>query len=312
MIDLFYNLFPSYDNNKKFLTKIHYYAIIRILIYKISNIIIPLYFLFTNKKYKHKSKRNNSNQTPIIISLTSFPARINKLWIVIETLLRQSYKADLIILWLSKKQFKSLDSLPKRLKEQQQKGLIIRFVEEDIRSHKKYLYTIKEYPNCILVTADDDLIYKSNWLESMIDNHYLYPDSIICNYGHQITYDKKGNIEKYNNWQEAKTDSKNVFFGSGGGVLFPPNSFHTDITKIDLALKLCPIADDIWLNTMVRLNSKQIIKITDNNILLPIINKENIALSQYNVTQNQNDIQLLNIISYYQKTININPFIREK
>lgn len=74
----------------------------------------------------------------IIVSLTSFPKRIDTLWITIETLLRQSMKPDEIILWLAEEQFNGIDSLPKALLEQQKRGLTIRFCD-DLRSHKNII-----------------------------------------------------------------------------------------------------------------------------------------------------------------------------
>ena len=40
-----------------------------------------------------------------IVSLTSFPARMEDIWITIETILRQSFKPDKIILWLGQDKF---------------------------------------------------------------------------------------------------------------------------------------------------------------------------------------------------------------
>ena len=70
-----------------------------------------------NKSYIRKKK--------IIISMTSIPVRIDKVWIVVESLLRQTYKPDQIILWLAKDEFKDCP-LPSTLKAQQKRGLQIR------------------------------------------------------------------------------------------------------------------------------------------------------------------------------------------
>ena len=87
-------------------------------------------------------------QKEIVISLTSFPGRIADVWIVIECLFRQTYKADKIILWVDKERF-NVEDLPSRLKAQMKRGLEIRLVE-DLRSHTKYYYALKEYNNSLL------------------------------------------------------------------------------------------------------------------------------------------------------------------
>ena len=40
------------------------------------------------------------------------------------------------------------------------KQLEIIFVEEDLRSHKKYYYAFKEYQNDIIITIDDDIFIR--------------------------------------------------------------------------------------------------------------------------------------------------------
>ena len=68
---------------------------------------IEAYFnLYVVNHYKKnpstkKGVTSQKRQQKVIISLTSYPKRINTLWIVIETLLRQTMKLDEIILWLA-------------------------------------------------------------------------------------------------------------------------------------------------------------------------------------------------------------------
>lgn len=76
------------------------------------------------------------------MSLTSYPKRINVVWITIETLLQQTVKPDEVILWLADSQFKEIEELPEELKVLQKRGLIIRFCD-DLKSHKKYFYTMR-------------------------------------------------------------------------------------------------------------------------------------------------------------------------
>lgn len=88
----------------------------------------------------------------VIVSLTTFPARINKVYITIETIFQQETLPNRIILWLANKQFpRGLYALPQRLLNMQQKGLEIRFCE-DIRSYKKYYYSIKNNPVDVIGT----------------------------------------------------------------------------------------------------------------------------------------------------------------
>ena len=86
---------------------------------------------------KHPSNRYGLNRKPrkqrVIVSFTSYPKRIGDVWLVVETLLRQSMKPDAVILWLAESQFPGrLDDLPKRLVAQQERGLTIRFCDDPV------------------------------------------------------------------------------------------------------------------------------------------------------------------------------------
>lgn len=65
-----------------------------------------------------------------VVSLTSYPKRISTVWITIETLLWQSIKPDVIILWLADSQFDGVESLPRELLNLQKRGLSIRFCDD--------------------------------------------------------------------------------------------------------------------------------------------------------------------------------------
>ena len=121
----------------------------------------------------------------IIISLTSYPARINTVHTVINSLLNQNMKPYKIILWLAKPQFPNENKdLSQNLLNLIEKGLTIEYYERDIKSYKKLIPTLKKYPNNIIVTADDDIIYDKDWLEKLYKTYLKYPKDIIA---HRIT-----------------------------------------------------------------------------------------------------------------------------
>ena len=116
--------------------------------------------------------------------MTSIPDRINKTWITIESLFRQTYKPDRIILWLSKEEFKNFP-LPSALKTQQKRGLQIKYCD-NLMSYKKIYYTAKENPNSYIVTVDDDIIYAENMLEELVRTYKQNQGCIICNRSHYM------------------------------------------------------------------------------------------------------------------------------
>ena len=98
-----------------------------------------------NELLKQESKyRVNTVQREqkIIVSLTSFPARFEKLHLVIRSLLVQTMPPDVIVLYLD---YDDVDALPNSLKELEKYGLQIEWRPGRMKPHKKYYYAIKEF-----------------------------------------------------------------------------------------------------------------------------------------------------------------------
>lgn len=310
MVDFFTNIYSSIKNKNSFLTKIRFYSFHRVIVRQTANIILPVYFKFTKNRYKiteDKTKLNNG----LIVSFTSFPARINNVHLVVESILRQTVLPDRIILWLSKDQFPTIETLPKTLLELRVRGLEIKIKENDIRSHKKYFYALQELTNSTLVTIDDDILYPSNMIETLLEAHKKYPDSIVARYGNKIRVDS-GSIIPYREWEKHYvTDQPDdfAFFGSGGGTLFPKGSFPSFTLRKDIFLSVCPLADDVWLNSMIRINNKKVYLLkTNKDILFPIVNRKNKTLSSQNVGEDLNDSQIKDVRDYFMENHNIDPF----
>ena len=67
---------------------IFFVKIINKIIALIANIVMPLIY----KLFYKTIGTNDNNDNNIIVSLTSFPDRINTIWITIESLLRQTQR----------------------------------------------------------------------------------------------------------------------------------------------------------------------------------------------------------------------------
>ena len=311
MVDFFDRLYSSIDNKNPFLVKIKYYAACRFTVRLLSNIIIPFYFKLSNNNSAYKLKESFKTKKRFIVSLTSFPIRINKVWIVIESIFRQDLKPDKIILWLSKEQFFSLDSLPKNLTSLKKRGLEIRLCDNDLRSHKKYYYAFKEFPNDIVITIDDDIIYSPKLLTNLILLSNDYPKSICCNHASEILIEAKQlcNYVKWNNVDIKVTNTNKLMPIGVGGVLYPPNSLIDSVFDIDVFSNYCFLADDIWLNIMARLKKTKVSKSSYKSHYLPIMYKSNKTLNYRNVDEGMNDKQLIRTRKYCIDTWGTDPYI---
>ena len=286
---------------KQFVSIIHSYRYNDInLFYEIESSLLFLLDDDINSYIYFIIKKQNS-----IVSLTSCPARIDTVNQTIESLLNQSVKANRVILWLAEEQFPNKEKdLPQQLLDLVPKGLTIDWCE-DIKSYKKLIPTLKKYPNEVIVTADDDLIYYNKWLEQLFDAYQKNPNYIHCHRAHYLTFKNK-QILPYKEWKQNITNvipSMNNFFTGVGGVLYPPKCFHKDILKKNLFMKLCPQADNICFWTMCVLNNKKINVVTGGQKLKYIEGTQETALWLSNVNEGNNDIQLNNIIKHYPKLL---------
>lgn len=242
----------------------------------------------------------------IDVSLTSFPERIDEVNMTIETIFNQSVKADTITLWLSLSQFPDR-KIPFSLQLQKKRGLNIEFVEDDLRSHKKYFYAFKNQKNNLVITFDDDVFYPKNTIESLINAHNKYPNAIICNRGHKINF-KKGIFEKYKNWKHNYFSIKPSLLAvptGVGGVLYPPNSYHQDIFDVVTFKKICLYADDLWLKIhTLRKGTKVMSLRTYSRDFINVGQSQNFKLVQHNSLEGGNDVQFQNLLNHYQLSEN--------
>lgn len=238
----------------------------------------------------------------VIVSLTSFPARMDKIYITLESLFRQTVRPDRIILWLADEQYPNKKSVKLRLEKYQKLGLEIRYCE-DLRSHKKYFYTMKKYPNAIVITVDDDVIYSEDTIEMLLKTASIYPQKIICNRAHLMTK-SEGKLLPYNNWiYRAKGYSgvNSMFCPTGcAGVLYPPHSLSDHVFDVEVIKNTCYFADDIWLKCMAYLkDTKVVLTGKDNPEIIDIVGASKTGLAHVNVEQGLNDKQIKAVCDYY-------------
>lgn len=202
----------------------------------------------------------------IIVSLTSYPARIALVHKGITTLLQQTMKPDKVILWLAREQFPNgIKDLPKELLMLQKSGLTISWCN-DIRSYKKLIPALKEYPEDIIVTADDDAYYPKNWLELLYASCITEQNTFI--HCHRITRIYKVDDEWRNisagKFPYPQPTYLHKLVGLGG-VLYPPHVLHEDVLDENKFMTLAPTNDDIWFWLMAVLAGTRIVSIPNAN-----------------------------------------------
>ena len=222
----------------------------------------------------------------LVVSLTSYPKRIDKVHIVIKSLLMQSKKTDRLILWLAVTDFPKREvELPSKLTKLKKYGLEIMWCE-DIGSYKKFIPTLKMFPGAVIITVDDDVFYRKNTLADLCKLHKEYPECICANRVTKFSLDKSGEfvIESggYEKWREPSFLNK---LTGCAGVLYPVNSLYKDILDENIFMKECRTNDDIWFWLMGVLNGTRVIANSNEEHLLVLSipgTQKNIALSEIN------------------------------
>lgn len=305
LIDFFDNCrFWGADRNK-FLQKIRFYGIANRFVDFTANTFLPIYFRLTENspKYALDSPKRTKK---VVVSLTSFPKRLPTLNLVIESLLRQTVKPDKIILYLTKSQVPSIDSLPKKLKKLQNRGLEIVLCPDEIRSHTKYFYAMQNYPDDTIITVDDDLYYRSDLIETHLKNAEKQPGCIIANWVKEIIPGK----EKYTEWPDRNgslTKSKNFLVLGVSSILYPPHSLHPDVFNVENIRNLSLTADDVWLTAMLLKQGTDVVFSGYKYNYLPVHIRNNETLISGNYVRNQICIDEIN--KYYQQRGEERPFI---
>ena len=154
----------------------------------------------------------NSREPVVVVSMTSFPQAITYASQAIQSILKMSVLPDKLILYLTFSQFDEC-GIPEELKLLSKNNPIfeIRNYDRDIRSYRKLIPALLDFPEAIIVTVDDDVAYhKYDFLVNRIHRSFANLQTGV------------------------------------GGVLYPPHSLKPDMLDVELFTKIAPTTDDIW------------------------------------------------------------------
>ena len=201
-----------------------------------------------------RSARPIIGDAPAVVCLTSYGDRIKHVHYTILTIANGISLPQRIILWISES---DANLVTPALRSLQRRGLEIRLTK-DYGAHKKY------YPYCIslsksnrtefpLVTADDDVLYQTNWLRALIDAANAEPfPVIVAHRAHRIKLDK-GIIAPYLSWdlERGTVEASYANVATGVGGILYPTEFASQVGKTWGAefMLAAPTADDLWLHS---------------------------------------------------------------
>ena len=187
----------------------------------------------------------------VVVSMTSFPAAISYATGALRSLLAMSVLPDKLVLYLTFAQFGD-EGIPQELTQlaAEHPILEIRDYDRDIRSYRKLIPALHDFPDAIIVTVDDDVAYHRHMLRDLLRLHARHPHAVLAHRAKRI---KPG--EPYRHWSKYRwyhfvfkrihASYANLQTGVAG-VLYPPHCLRQDMLDVELFTSLAPTTDDIW------------------------------------------------------------------
>ncbi|MCC8192287.1 MAG: glycosyltransferase [Ruminococcus sp.] len=255
------------------------------------------------QRIKNGINLEEDRQEKIIVSLTSYGERVKTVYLCIKSLMLQTVKPDKIILYLGTDVTK--DQLNEELLSLCKYGLEIRYNCCDIKPHKKYYFSMQEFPDDIVITVDDDVVYEKSLIKSLLKGSEKFPKAVICKRARIITRDENGELLPYAGWalcNDRKMKERMDLLPTGaGGVLYPPKSISSEAFNIEKINKYGLYADDIWLKLMeVKAGTPVVFVKPMIDSLAETPNSQANALNKENVDHGQNDYYISELEKLFQ------------
>ncbi len=187
----------------------------------------------------------------VVVSLTSFPAAISYATHAVQSILEGSVLPDKVVLYLTFEQFGE-NGVPKEIMKLSEENprFEVRNYPKEIRSYRKLIPALMDFPEAVIVTIDDDVWYHKHMLRDLLRLHKQMPDAILAHRAKRIEPDKA-----YRKWRKFRwyhflfrriyRNYRNIQTGVGG-VLYPPHSLKPEMLDADLFTRIAPTTDDIW------------------------------------------------------------------
>jgi hypothetical protein len=238
-----------------------------------------------------------------ILSLTSHPPRFTTL-VVFFDLLQGMELFDKVILWIAQQDSVEFKEIAKTIPL----NVEVKYCQ-DLGPGKKLIPALIQYPNDKIVTIDDDLIYERSTFLEILRLAEFHPLEIIAGRTHFVTYDSFGKINPYGLWKFEYCDSDEgsefLFPTTGGITLFPPKSFHSDVTNSGLYLDVAKFQDDLWFWVQARRKGTLVRRVPGHRPISSIDGTQRDGLWETMNSKGGNDLALLRLLGEYGDELRI-------
>lgn len=183
--------------------------------------------------------------------MTSFPEAITYATKVVHSILRGSVLPDKVVLYLTFSRFDG-GRIPDSLRLLADNNPIFEIRDEavDIGPYQKLIPALRDFPEAIIVTVDDDIAYHKHTLRDLLRMHSQFPDAVLAHRAKRIAIGKPYRSWAKYRWYDfllKKIHISPLNLQTGvGGVLYPPHCLRSDMLDVELFTGLAPRTDDIW------------------------------------------------------------------
>lgn len=245
----------------------------------------------------------------IIVSVTTYPARIATFRLPLLSLLNQTTRAERVVVSLLAHEFpgRVLPDWLARLGERRQVEIL--WTDGDLRSYAKLLPVLNAHPDSTVVTADDDVLYPPGWLGGLVEAAERLPGAIVGYRARPPRRRPDGTLSPYAEWAPEALDrldlshvtAGDVMLTGVGGILYPPGSLPSDALDVGLARSICPTADDVWFWAMELKAGSRLAVIPPGYVdfAAAVGSQEQGTLMSLNVDEGANDEQISAVLDHF-------------
>lgn len=258
----------------------------------VKRLLRPRWMHKLDERNRHSHESLLSPEGPVV-SLTTYEPRWPRVHYTIESIGAGSLRPSRLLLWVAPSVLEL--GTPHALQRLVARGLEIRTCE-DLGPHKKYYPWVAEgRAERDLVTADDDVLYWRDWLESLVAAARRQPGHVYAHRAHVMAFEDDGRFRPYAEWPACRSARPSpLHFSTGvGGVLFPPAMQEALRRAGEGFRRACPRADDIWLNAVAWRHGVQVCQTQAfSRLLFEVPGTRDHGLARENVQSGGNDRQL--------------------
>ncbi|WP_017803473.1 glycosyltransferase [Winslowiella toletana] len=225
------------------------------------------------------------------LNLTTTRGRLDLCSATVWSLIHQTFTPDTIIIWVSREPYMSdegINEYPGWLPEINRIKNIVKIVHvRNTGPYRKIIPALRAAElDDVLIYADDDVIYGSMWLETLLKSYHQHQGKHVI--AARIRVKSKnvlGFDKSYNHYKICATPTNftaNFIITGVGGCVIARRHVRRELLNIDAFIEVAPKTDDLWISKIIELSGTTVTCSPEAMDHVLEINHSNNALSHSN------------------------------